>query len=115
MARGSAALGGAGQMGIGGKSLGTTRKGRGQDQTLVDLRERNRSRRLIRNLRRIYGYGLRATGKLAIELATRVDALSVLEELAQQFADKFDPDLLRAIGCHDFPGSPLYVVSGGRR
>jgi hypothetical protein len=57
----------------------------------------------------------RATGELAIELATRVDGLLVLEELARRFADRLDPDLLRVIGCHDFPCPPLHVVGGSRR
>src|SRR5690348_5226516 len=75
-------------------------------QALVELRELDRRRaQLIRNLRRVYGYGPRAAGELAIELATRVDALSMLDERAQRFADGLDPDLLRAIGCHDFPCS----------
>lgn len=114
---GSAALAGAGQTGSErGESLGITRKGRGQDQTLADLREGNRRRaRLIRNLRRVYGCGPRAAGELAIELATRVNALPVLEELAQRFADRVDPDLLRAIGCDDFPRPPIRLVAGGRR
>ena len=54
----------------------------GQDQTFAELRELNRRRaQLIRNLRRIYGCGPRAAGELAIELASRVDPLPVLEEL----------------------------------
>jgi len=69
---------------------------------------------VIRNLRRIYGHGPRATGELAIELATWVDWLLVLEELARRFADRLDPDFLRAIGCHDFPCPPLHVVGGSR-
>jgi hypothetical protein len=83
---------------------------------VAELRELNRRRsRLIRNLRPLYRHRPRATGGLATELATRVDALSVLEELAQRFADRLNPDLLRAIGCHDLPCSPLHVVGGSRR
>jgi hypothetical protein len=83
---------------------------------VTELRELNRRRdRLIRNLRRIYQLGPGATGELAIELATRVDGLLVLEELARRFADRLDPDLLRAIGCHYFPCPPLHVVGGSRR
>lgn len=106
MARGESAalLGGAGRFGIrrAGEPPSATRKGRPQD--LAELREQNRRRaRLIRKLRRIDGYGPRAGGELAIELALRLDALPVLKELAQQLADRLDPDLLRAIGCADFP------------
>jgi hypothetical protein len=54
---------------------------------VAELRELNRRRaRLIRNLRRVYRHGSRATGELAIELATRVDALSVLEEVSNRFS-----------------------------
>jgi hypothetical protein len=60
-------------------------------------------------------HGPRATGELAIELATRVDGLLVLEEPSPQFADRLDPDLLQAIGCPDFPYPPLHVVGGSRR
>ena len=84
-------------------------------EILAELRKNQRRAHLIRNLRRGCGYGSRAAGELAIELATRVDGLLVLEELARRFADRLDPDLLRAIGCHDFPCSPLHVVGGSRR
>jgi hypothetical protein len=50
-----------------GQLLGTIRKGRLQDQTLADLRERNRRRaRLIRNLCRVYGCGPRGAGGLVL-------------------------------------------------
>ena len=76
---GPAALGGADRMDIGrGEPLGTARKGRAQDQILADVRQQNRHQsQLIRNLRRVYGYGFIATGGLAIELAVRVGGLSV--------------------------------------
>jgi hypothetical protein len=35
--------------------------------------------------------------------------------LAQQLADRLDPDLLRAISCADFPALPIRVVARGRR
>jgi hypothetical protein len=83
---------------------------------VAELPELNRRRdRVIRNLRHVYQHGPRATGELAIELATRLDGLLVLEEVARRFADRLDSDILRAIGRHDFPCLPLHVVGGGRR
>ena len=83
---------------------------------VAELRRLNRRRdRLIRDLRRVYQHGPRATGELAIELATWVDGLLVLEEFARRFADRLDPDLLQAIGCHDLPCPPLHIVGGSRR
>jgi hypothetical protein len=112
--RGPAALGGADRMGIGrGEPLGTARKARPQDQTLADLRQQNRCRvQLIRNLRRVYGYGLRATGELAIELATQVGRLSVREKLAEKFADGLNHRLSRIIRCDDSPLQPLRFGGG---
>jgi hypothetical protein len=49
-------------------------------------------------------------GELAIELATGGDALAILEDLAQRFSDRFDPEILGAIGRHEFRGAPLCVV-----
>jgi hypothetical protein len=74
-----AALGGADRMDIGrGEPLGTARKRASADQILAEVRLQNRRQsRLIRNLRRVYGYGLLATGGLAIELAVQVGGLSV--------------------------------------
>jgi hypothetical protein len=111
--RGPAALGGADRMGIGrGEPLGTARKARPQDQTLADLRQQNRRRaQLIRNLRRVYGYGLRVTGELAIELAAQVGGRSVREELAEKFADGLDNRLSRI----DSPLQPLLFGGGSRR
>jgi hypothetical protein len=79
---------------------------------VAELGELNRRRdRLIRNLG-VYEHGPR---ELAIELATRVDGLLVLEELARRFADRLDPDLLRVIGCHDFRARRCIFVGGSRR
>jgi hypothetical protein len=65
---------------------------------------------VIRNLPRIYRHGPRATGELGIELATRGDALAILENLAQRFADRLDPEILGAIGRDEFLGAALRVV-----
>jgi hypothetical protein len=115
MARGPAALGGAGRKGIGrGESLGTT-QGRAQDPNSADLRELDRCHaRLIQNLRRVYAHGPRVSGELAIELAITVDALPIFEEARPAFRRQVNPDFLRAIGCDDFPHPPIRVV-GGRR
>lgn len=82
----------------------------------AELRELNQRRdRLIRNRRRVCQHGPRATGELAIALATRGDGLLALEELARRFADRLDPDLLRVIGCHDFRARRCIFVGGSRR
>jgi len=120
--RGPAANRGADRMDIGrGGSPGTRRrsltcKGRGQDQALADLREQNRrDAQLIRNLRRVHGYGLGATGELAIELATQVGGLSVREELAKKFADKLDHRVLRIFRCDVSSLQPLRFGGGSWR
>jgi hypothetical protein len=115
--RGPAALGGADRMGIGRREpLGTARKARAQNQTRADLRQQNRRRaQLIRNLRRVYGYSLRATGELAIELAAQVGGLSVREELAKKFADGLDHRLSRIIRCDNSPLQPLHFGGGSWR
>jgi hypothetical protein len=35
--------------------------------------------------------------------------------LAQRFADRLDPELLRAIGGHEFPPAPIRVIARPRR
>ena len=82
---------------------------------LADLRERNRGRaRLISTLRRIYTLGPRATIELILELAERSNSLPLLEELAERFA-RLNPDILRAVGGHEFPPSPIRLVAGDGR
>jgi len=48
-------------------------------------------------------------------LAVRVDALPLLEELGRRFADRVDPDFLRAIRCDDFPRASIRLVARGPR
>lgn len=82
---------GAGRAGISraGEPPNTARTTRAQDQTLADLCEQNQRRAWpIRNLGHVHRLGARATDELTIELPIRVDALSVLDELAQRFADR---------------------------
>jgi hypothetical protein len=63
--------------GVGGSGMGRAAEPVGTIKVFADLRERNRRRaRLIRNLRRIYGYGHRAAGGLVIELAHPINALA---------------------------------------
>jgi hypothetical protein len=82
-------------------------------ETLAQLREANQRRaRLIRNLGKVYRLGPRPI----VELAKRSDALPLLEDLAQRFAERLDSDLLRALGADDFPPAPIRVIAGaGRR
>jgi hypothetical protein len=96
-----------------GKPVNSTAAVQPPIEILAELRKNQRRAHLTRNLRRGCGYGSRAADEPAIELATRVDALAVLDELAQRFADRLDPDLLRAIGCRYVPCPPLRIF--GRR
>jgi hypothetical protein len=85
-------------------------------KTVAELRQKNQRRsRLTRNLARVYRLGRRPISELVIELAERLDALPLLEELAQRFADRLDPDLLRALGGHEFPPGPIRIIAGARR
>jgi hypothetical protein len=111
---GSGAAGGGHRISIrlGGEPPDTARGALRQDQSLADLRETNRRRaRLIRKLRRVYRLGPRATAELVIALAERSDALPLLEDLAHRFAERLDPDLLRALGGYEFPPSPVRLVA----
>ena len=86
----------------------------GDFASLALLRKQNRRRtRLVSQLRRVHGYGPRPTFELVIDLATRAGAIELLEHIAELYA-KLDPDLLRAIGAHDFPARPIRVVEGER-
>jgi hypothetical protein len=88
---------------------------RTQTAALAELRELNQRRaRLIRNLSRVYSLEPRPIAELVIDLAARVYALSLLEDLAQRYADKLDQRILRALGGDDFPVGPLRLVRGSR-
>jgi hypothetical protein len=115
MARGPAALGGAGRKGIGrGESLGTT-QGRAQDPSSADLRELDRRHaRLIRNLRRVYGYGFIATGGLAIELAVRVGGLSVPRGALKKTANGLDHACCEFAGTEGKPMSSPGMITTSR-
>jgi hypothetical protein len=70
--------------------------------TLTDLREQNRHRgRPIRHLREVSTLRPRPIVELLIELATKIDVLSLHEDLARRFADDLVSDVLRAINGHD--------------
>jgi hypothetical protein len=86
-----------------------------QAAELAALRELDQRRaRLIRNLSRVYSLEPRPIAELVIDLAARVHALSLLEDLAQRYADKLDQCILRALGGDYFPVGPLRLVGGSR-
>jgi hypothetical protein len=84
--------------------------------TLAELREQNkRLARLIRHLQRVYSLGRRPIVELVIELAETTGSMPQLEQLAEQFAERLDREVLRAVGADDFPCSPIRIIAGDRR
>jgi hypothetical protein len=69
--------------------------------------------RLIRHLRVVYRLGERPIAELVIEVAEKVGACPLLEELAERYA-RLDPVILRDIGGDRFPASPIRIIAGGR-
>ena len=113
MARGSAALGGAGRMGIErGEEppLGNTCTGRAQDQTLAHLRERNRRHGQRPYLsRRLHELGPKAAAEFLDEINRHHDLDDDLNRRLEAYVTRLKPGLFIITGVI-YPITELYDV-----
>ena len=108
MAKGSAALGGAGRMGIEqGQEppLGNTRKGRAQDQVLAQLRERNRRQGRRQYLsRRLHELGPKAAAEFLDEINRHHDLDDDLNRRLEAYVTRLKPGLFIILLWLQIPG-----------
>jgi hypothetical protein len=113
VARGAAALGGAGRMGIEQgqePALGNTRKGRAQDQVLAQLRERNRRQGRRQYLsRRLHELGPRAAAVFLGEINRHYDLDDDFHSRLEAYVTRLKPGLFIITGVI-YPITELYDV-----
>jgi hypothetical protein len=99
---------------LGAKRTGIGRVGEPSGTTeLARLRAENAWRdRLTALQRRVYAHGARLSVELVLRLSELPNADDLLEQLATRFVI-FDPAFLRDYVGHEFPPSPIRLISQG--
>jgi hypothetical protein len=73
--------------------------------------ENARLTRIERRLRTVHRIGERISVELTLELARRLDAFDLLDQLAERFSTA-NPETIAALGGDRFPPPPIHLVGG---